>query len=217
MFCLTVNEQTELRLIDRQHSAELLALLDLNRGYVRRWHPWVDNLRTSAAVEKVAAIWQVQYANRRGLYPGIWFNGRLCGMVGLHTVDQANRWAPIFYWLDEAHQGQGIATECCRAMIAHAFTTWKLNRITIECATENARSRAIPERLGFQLEGIVRGVEWLQDRFVDHAVYGLLRSDLAKPCSLDTKRYRGMGREDSQRAEDCPRQRINRYTTVAPP
>jgi len=194
MFCLTVNEQTELRLIDRQHCAEFLALLDLNREYLRRWHPWVDNLRTAETVEKVVAAWQLQYANQRGLYPGIWFNDRLCGMIGLHNVDQANRWSPIFYWLDAAHQGQGIVTECCRAMIAHAFDTWKLNRITIECATENTRSRAIPERLGFQLEGVVRSVERLHDRFVDHAMYGLLHSDLAKPCSWDATRYRGMER-----------------------
>ena len=65
-------------------------------------------------------------------------------------------------------------TNCCRTLIQHAFDVWKLNRVTIECATENARSRAIPERLGFKLEGIVRGIEWLQDRYVDHAMYGLL-------------------------------------------
>jgi ribosomal-protein-serine acetyltransferase len=65
-------------------------------------------------------------------------------------------------------------------MIDQGFDTWKLNRITIECATDNSRSRAIPERLGFRLEGIVRGIEWLHDHYVDHAMYGLLRSDYRK-------------------------------------
>ena len=32
-------------------------------------------------------------------------------------------------------------TACCRAFITHGFETWKLNRITIECATQNTRSR----------------------------------------------------------------------------
>jgi ribosomal-protein-serine acetyltransferase len=78
-------------------------------------------------------------------------------------------------------------TKCCRAFIAHGFDTWKLNRITIESATENTRSRAIPERLGFKLEGIVRSIEWLHDHFADHAIYGLLRSEYldgssAKSC-----------------------------------
>ena len=68
-------------------------------------------------------------------------------------------------------------TACCRAVIAHAFDVWKLHRVTIECATENARSRGVPERLGFTLEGTIRGIEWLHDHFVDHAMYSLLSTD----------------------------------------
>jgi hypothetical protein len=106
-------------------------------------------------------------------------------MINHLNVDWLNRWTALSYWLDAAHQGQGIMTACCRAMVDHGFNAWKLNRITIECATRNTRSRAIPERLGFKLEGIVRGIEWLHDCYVDHAMYGLLRSDYA-----DGPRYR---------------------------
>jgi RimJ/RimL family protein N-acetyltransferase len=106
-------------------------------------------------------------------------------MVSFLNVDCANHWTPMCYWLDEGHQGRGIMTECCRAMIAHGFAAWGFNRITIECATENTRSRAIAERLDFKLEGIVRGIQWLHDRFVDAAMYGLLRSDYEKSQSLN--------------------------------
>ena len=68
-------------------------------------------------------------------------------------------------------------TASCHAVVYHTFNTLKLNRIAIQCATENTRSRAIPERLGFKLEGIVREAEWLYDHYVDHALYSLLRSD----------------------------------------
>jgi ribosomal-protein-serine acetyltransferase len=70
-------------------------------------------------------------------------------------------------------------TAACRAMITHSFDAWQLNRITIECATDNTRSRAVAERLGFKLEGIVRQIEWLHDHFADHALYGRLRSEPA--------------------------------------
>ena len=99
-------------------------------------------------------------------------------------VDWANRSTALSYWLDEAHQGKGIMTESCRAVVSYAFTAWKLNRVTIQCATLNARSRAIPERLGFKFEGIVREAEWLHDHFVDHALYSLLRSDQADDISI---------------------------------
>jgi ribosomal-protein-serine acetyltransferase len=179
MFCLNVNEHAELRLIDGQHAEELFRLLDANREHLRRWHPWVDSMRSVPDVDKAIGVWQQQYANNRGFCAGIWFKGRFCGMINHLNVDWLNRWTALSYWLDAAHQGQGIMTACCRAMIAHGFDTWTLNRIAIECATENTRSRAIPERLGFKLEGIVRGIEWLHDHYADHALYGLLSSDYA--------------------------------------
>jgi ribosomal-protein-serine acetyltransferase len=177
MFCRTVNDQTELQLIGREHGEVLFALMDCNREHLRRWHPWVDAMGSLEDVQRAVAAWQQLHANNRALFAGIWFNGGLCGMINCPTVDWANGWTALSYWLDAGHQGRGIMTACCRAMICHGFDVWKLNRITIECATENGRSRAIAERLGFKAEGIIRGIERLQDRHVDHAMYGLLRSD----------------------------------------
>jgi ribosomal-protein-serine acetyltransferase len=190
MFHCTVNDQLELRLIDRRHAGELFTLMDSNREHLRRWHPWVDTISSTTDVEDAVTTWQQQYANHRGMYTGIWFHEELCGMINHPTVDWSNGWAPLSYWLDAAHQGRGIMTACGRAMVSHGFDTWKLNRLTIECATQNTRSRAVAERLGFKLEGIVRGIEWLHDRYVDHAMYGLLCSDYASGsrCGNSTDR-----------------------------
>lgn len=68
-------------------------------------------------------------------------------------------------------------TRACQAMITYAFHTMKLNKVEIRCATENVRSRAIPERLGFKEEGLIRQAEWLYDHYVDLVVYGLLASE----------------------------------------
>jgi ribosomal-protein-serine acetyltransferase len=68
-------------------------------------------------------------------------------------------------------------TKACRFLVDYAFAELKLNRVEIRCATGNHKSRAIPERLGFKLEGTVRQAEWLYDHFVDHALYGMLASE----------------------------------------
>jgi ribosomal-protein-serine acetyltransferase len=68
-------------------------------------------------------------------------------------------------------------TQCCQFVVRYGFLTLDLNRIQIAAATENLQSRAIPERLGFKLEGIMRARENLYGRFVDHAVYALLRTE----------------------------------------
>ncbi len=175
MFCSKVNTRTELRLIVPADAGKLYGLIETNREYLRRWHPWVDNVRSMDDTGKMIATWQQQNARKRGFCASILFDGHLCGVIHHLNVDWPNRWTALSYWLSEVHQGQGIMTTCCQAMIAHAFNEWKLNRVTIECATGNTRSRKIPERLGFKLEGVVRAVEWLHDGYADHAIYGLLR------------------------------------------
>jgi ribosomal-protein-serine acetyltransferase len=49
--------------------------------------------------------------------------------------------------------------------------------VRLAAATENAKSRAIPERLGFHLDGVLREQERVDGRYVDHAVYTLLRRE----------------------------------------
>ncbi len=52
-----------------------------------------------------------------------------------------------------------------------------LHRVTIECGTGNHKSCAIPERLGFVREGLIRQGEWVNDRWVDLVVWGMLEDD----------------------------------------
>ena len=63
------------------------------------------------------------------------------------------------------------------ALVGHALTAWKLHRVEIRVATGNARSRAIPERLGFLREGTLREAERHGERFLDLDVFALLEPD----------------------------------------
>lgn len=68
-------------------------------------------------------------------------------------------------------------TKCCKALIDYGFHELKLQRIEIRAIQENLRSRAIPERLGFSQEGLIRQSIKLYDKFCDSVVYGLLASE----------------------------------------
>jgi ribosomal-protein-serine acetyltransferase len=83
----------------------------------------------------------------------------------------------IGYWLAAPFQGRGIMTRACRAMVAYAFDTLRLQKVVIRCALGNTRSCAIPQRLGFKHEGIARQAEWLYDHFVDLNLFGMLASN----------------------------------------
>ena len=75
---------------------------------------------------------------------------------------------------------KGIMSKSCEALINYGFNQLNLNRIDIKAATENIKSRAIPERLKFKQEGILRETEFLYDHFIDLVVYGMLKEDWKK-------------------------------------
>jgi len=176
-FHCRINDELELRLLDQRHAQSLFELVDANRESFRRWMAWLDRTRSVADVNSSIDASLRQVAENNGYRAGIWSRGILCGVIGHHGIDWTNRSTSLGYWLDAAHQGKGIMTESCRAIVDHDFTELQLHRIVIRCATENRRSRAIPERLGFSFEGVAREAEWLYDHFVDLAVYSKLRSD----------------------------------------
>ena len=95
-------------------------------------------------------------------------------MCGFHAVNRQHRSTSIGYWLDEREQGKGIMTRAVRALVDHALGPWGLHRVEIRAAPENLRSRAIPERLGFEQEGVLKEAERVGDRYLDSVVYGIV-------------------------------------------
>jgi ribosomal-protein-serine acetyltransferase len=175
-FLLKVTEEIELRLVEDHHAQELFNLTEANRQYLREWLPWVDRTRSVTDTATFIALCARQFAEDRGFQAAMFWKNHLCGTIGHVGVDWPNRSTSLGYWLDASHQGKGIMTASCRVVVEHAFRELGLHRIEIRCATGNRPSRAIPERLGFSLEGVARQSEWLYDHFTDVAIYGLLRT-----------------------------------------
>lgn len=57
--------------------------------------------------------------------------------------------------------------------IDHSFAELTLQKIAIAAARDNERSRAVCERLGMTLEGVITNSEKVEGNVYDHAVYGL--------------------------------------------
>ncbi len=171
---ITVDDDIVLRPAEEADAGELFDLINTNRVYLRTWLPWLETEQTSADTLRFIRFTRDQQQKNESLNTVIIHRGTLGGVIGFHRFDWINRATSIGYWLREDFQGKGIMTRACRALTDFAFTRQKFNRIEIRCATENTKSRAIPERLGFRQEGMIRDGEWLYDHFVDLVIYGML-------------------------------------------
>jgi RimJ/RimL family protein N-acetyltransferase len=58
--------------------------------------------------------------------------------------------AGLGYRLRQEAWGRGVATEGCRAMVAHAFTIPGIDRVVAGTMAVNARSRRVMEKLGMR-------------------------------------------------------------------
>jgi ribosomal-protein-serine acetyltransferase len=173
---MQIPETSNFRLLDEGDTAELHALIDANRAYLARWLPWAEKQTlddTSSFVRKA----REQLAGNDGFQAAVIDGESIVGVIGYHAVDWRNRSTSIGYWLAESHQGRGTMTAAVRALVDHALSAWRLNRVEIRAAVENRRSRAIPERLGFHREGTMRQSERVGGRFLDCVVYSMLAKD----------------------------------------
>ena len=156
----------------------LVALIRRDADRLRTYMPeMVDAL---GSVEDVRAHFQrmVELAAADKLLEwNLFANGAVCGGVRLRDIDRRSSKASLAYFLSAEHEGRGIASRGVRAVLEYGFNEMILNRIELTCATSNASSYRLAERLGFQREGLLRQSERLGDSFVDHYAYGLLRKE----------------------------------------
>ncbi len=173
---LPVRDDVSLRLLDEADARELHELIEANRDRLAPWLPWAAGQTfddTLAFIRRTLS----RARDNEGFEAAIVTATGIAGVIGYVDVDWDDRSTRIGYWLDEAQQGRGIVTAAARALVDHALTTWQLNRVEIIVATGNSRSRAIPERLGFRSEGILRQFQLVGGRYLDCVSYSMLAAD----------------------------------------
>jgi ribosomal-protein-serine acetyltransferase len=157
--------------------SELYATIDRNRNHLREWLPWITPEYDIESARRFVAERMIEHERRTALTCVVRYRGAIAGAIGLHSIDALNRATSIGYWLDKANGGRGIMTRACRAVVVCAFRDYGLHRVEIRCATGNSRSCAIPRRLGFVEEGVLRQAGFLYDRWVDLRVFSALEQE----------------------------------------
>ena len=180
MFRRVVAPGVEIRLMQETDAVPMFEVVERNRAYLREWLPWVDATRSPAEIRDFVRSSLERYEAGNELNATIWIDGEIAGGIGHHAIDWPNRASSLGYWLDAAQQGRGIVTRCCHTLLDYLFDERGLHRVEIRCGTGNGRSCAIPRRLGFRRDGVLRHGQWVNTRWVDLEVWSMLEEEWRK-------------------------------------
>ena len=126
-----------------------------------------------------------QFRNSKEIFLGIFLkkDHHYVGNIALRLIDERNRSADIGLMIGDADsRGQGFGAEALRLIVEHAFFCLNFHRVMAGIVESNAPSVRLFERLGFQKEGMLREYFYVDGKYENFLLYGLLRPEYKKPA-----------------------------------
>jgi RimJ/RimL family protein N-acetyltransferase len=147
-----------LRCWDPSDAPLLKAAIDASLDHLRPWMPWAkDEPQDLDAKIGLLRRFRGDFDLGHDFVYGI-FNrdeSQVVGGTGLHPrVGEGG--LEIGYWIHVEYINRGLATETAAALTKVAFKINHVNRVEIHCDPNNVRSAAVPKKLGFVQEAILR-------------------------------------------------------------
>ncbi|MBR3017750.1 MAG: GNAT family N-acetyltransferase [Clostridia bacterium] len=104
-------------------------------------------------------------------------SGRMIGTIGFMWINVDYKSGEVGYSLSRDYWNRGIMTEALREVLRFGFEELELNRIEAQHETTNPASGKVMEHAGMRYEGTLRQRIKNKGRYVDVALYAILRSD----------------------------------------
>ena len=105
--------------------------------------------------------------------------GELAGEALLWGIDLHNRSAHVGLALRPASRGRGLGGDAVRVLCHYGFAIRGLHRLQLETLPDNHAMMAAAVRAGFTREGTTRGSAWVNGRWMDDVIFGLLDTEFS--------------------------------------
>ncbi len=176
---MSVRLDTERLVLREPEEGDVPALLlyyQFNEERFARWEPehaddlayhlrWVHWRQAESAVGRGLSFLALDRAEPAALV----------AVVNLYDVIAGSAHSAMLgYSVDGAHEGKGFAREAVAAVIAYAFGTLNLHRVSANYHPANERSGVLLRRLGFVVEGYARDMIYLRGSWRDHILTSLV-------------------------------------------
>ena len=94
------------------------------------------------------------------------------------TINYLDEYELAYQIYDPEQRGKGVMTEAVNMMVRYLFESKRMNRIRLVIHPDNAASRRLAEKCGFQHEGTARGAWYNKGRHQDVEIYSILHDDV---------------------------------------
>ncbi|MDB5439159.1 MAG: N-acetyltransferase [Caulobacteraceae bacterium] len=150
-----------------------------SRTHLQPWEPtWSADELTRAAYRRRLSL----YARDRERGEAFSFfvfravDGALCGYVRLFNVRHGvAEMGTLGYWVGAPYARQGLGLAAVRAVVSYAFDQLGLHRVEAACIPDNAASKGLLLRAGFEQEGLARQYLRINGVWRDHLLFGMVR------------------------------------------
>lgn len=177
MVSIPVNDNITLRTYVREDADALFAAVNGMRAHLGPWLDWVGYTTKPEHSLQFIQDSLHQLEMQEALAMGIFYDGVIIGGIGMHQWDHRVKKAQIGYWLSKDHEGKGIVTESLKHFFDFLFGKIGLNKIEIHFVAANKRSAKVAERMGCQIEGLLRQSAVRNGSVENVVIAGLLKTE----------------------------------------
>ena len=103
--------------------------------------------------------------------------GRVVGTIGYMAYNEENATVEVGYSLARGLWNKGYTTEALARVIDYTFDSMDINRIEAQHELDNPASGRVMEKCGMRREGVLRQRLYNKGKFVDVALYAILKDD----------------------------------------
>ncbi|MEU9132563.1 GNAT family protein [Kitasatospora sp. NPDC048540] len=182
MYAVPLTEDAELRPLEPWQAAEFLDHIDRARVIVDPWIPWASRSTDLDSARATLQSYADRQASDSGRIHGIWLAGTLVGGVMFPRFDATTGNCEIGVWAEPAGQGRGLIGAAVRHLIDYALVERGMHRVEWWAASGNTRSRAVAERMGMRLEGVLREYSLHNGVRQDYEIWSLLAHEWRRPA-----------------------------------
>jgi ribosomal-protein-alanine N-acetyltransferase len=171
-------ERVRLRPPKMSDHPEWARLRQGSRAFLQPWEPtWQSDDLTRAAFRRRLSLYQRDQDLGTG-YAFFIFRQTDQALVGGITLRNIIRGVAqtgaLGYWVAQPHIRQGYASAALEQIKRFAFRRLELHRLEAACCPENAPSRHLLLRAGFDQEGEAKGYLKINGVWRDHLLFGIV-------------------------------------------